>query len=465
MKNHANESGPLTEPTGIWSRPGPPESSLAHTPADGFPPQQTPWTPTSNTTSRVKTIRSTFRQSEPHMLAAGDESEEALLRELEQVQSAGQEVAGWRFLMALTHPSWRVRAAAVDAIASASPPDLELLLKVLEREPHDSVRESVIWTIGKALPTLVARRESALLQELRMALSLALQSDDCWLVREAAAWSLGQLGLKAPLNELERALNDDPDEDVRAAAARALGHCGRRTARSYLLSAYERESAASVRAAILEALDTLEQTLSDEQPWLTLTPKTEAALSQERDRGDPALSQALTTLRGFLKDRRGYAQEPRLLLTRHGPVLLIWCGYQANGRRLEEVLDALPSDLRTRATIAPMEAMLQSQDELLQAVGQKALEACQRRPWQELLILSLAILADKADSEQERDPLPLRVIIIGVSWHQIRRDDGLVLQEIAAAWQNTTQASPLCEQALAELQLWYQEAPAPSRCG
>nr|BBH93013.1 hypothetical protein KTA_12120 [Thermogemmatispora argillosa] len=374
---------------------------------------------------------------------------EVLIRELTTALEQGQSLPRGPLWLALTHPSWRVRAEAVRLVGLGSEPLTELLLNLLEREAHDTVREAIAWSLGRLMPAFLANEQlrDAWLTRLRATLIALLHADSCWLVREAAAWALGRLGQAAPLSALRQTLLSDSDQEVSAAAARALAMSGKRLARSYLLEALEKVKLPFLQETIREALVELDEELArTEMPWRQQL---------------PPLRQALLALRDFLEDRRGFLQKPRQLLTEQGPVLVLWCHYQATERRLQEVLEALPRDLRLNASIAPLEATQCSDDHVLRRLGQLLAEECQQYPCQEALLLSTTIYRQAQATEWASRFLGeeyacLRVIIIGVSHAEMDQDKPPVLHELALAWQTTTQEAPLCEQDPCDLRLWYQ---------
>ncbi|GER84374.1 MAG: HEAT repeat domain-containing protein [Thermogemmatispora sp.] len=377
---------------------------------------------------------------------------EAIVSQLAQALEQQTSLPRGPLLLALTHSSWRVRAEAVRLLGLSGEPQIELLLKALGQEAHEAVREAIVWSLGRLIPAFLADEQlrSAWLARLRTTLIALVQADDCWLVREAAAWALGRLGWAAPLEALRQVLLSDGDEEVCAAAAQALALSGKRLARAYLLEALERVEFPFLQETIREALAELDEALA----------RTEAQAQQARRSSSP-LRQTLLALRDFLEDRRGTLLEPRLLLTEQGPVLVLWCTYQAKERRLQEVLEALPQDLWARASIAPLEATQRSGDRVLRLLGRRLAQHCQQPSCQEVLMLSTTICR-QAQAQTESSLLPeqgctcLRVIIIGVSELQVDGDKPPVLRELALAWQATTQEAPLCEQDPCDLRLWYQ---------
>ncbi|RAQ97795.1 HEAT repeat domain-containing protein [Thermogemmatispora tikiterensis] len=386
------------------------------------------------------------------LLRSLPEDGEALVSKLAQALEQRTGLPRGPLLLALAHSSWRVRAEAARLLGLSGEPLIELLLTILEREAHEGVREAIVWSLGRLIPTFLADEQlcSAWLARLRATLIALLQADDCWLVREAAAWALGRLGRAAPLEALRQALLNDGDEEVCAAAAQALALSGKRLARAYLLEALEKIEMPFLQETIREALSELNEALARAELQ---------AKARQTPRTDSPLRQILLALRDFLEDRRGSLEEPRLLLTEKGPVLILWCSYQAKERRLQEVLNALSLDERTRTSIAPLEAAQCSGDGTLRLLGQRLVQHCRKEAsCQEVLMLSTTIChqAQVKPAPPEQGCTCLRVIIIGVSKSQVDGDKPPVLRELARAWQATTQEAPLCEQDPCDLHLWYQ---------
>ncbi|WP_376793575.1 HEAT repeat domain-containing protein [Thermogemmatispora sp.] len=378
---------------------------------------------------------------------------EALVSELKTALERQLLLPSGPLLLALAHSSWNVRAEAVRLLGLSREPMIELLLSTLGQEAHEGVREAIVWSLGRLIPALLADEQlrRTWLVHVRTTLIALLQADDCWLVREAAAWALGRLGWATPLEALRQALLSDSDEEVCAAAAQALAASGRRLARAYLLEALEKVEMPFLQETIREALAELDEVLARKEV-------------QAQRPGSP-LRQTLLALRDFLEDRRGSLLEPRLLVTGQEPVLVLWCIYQAKERRLKEVLDGLPQDLWARALIAPLEATQRSNDRVLRLLGQRLVQYCQQPSCQEVLMLSTTICR-QARTESlltERGRTCLRVIIIGVSASEVDLNKPPVLRELALAWKATTQEAPLCEQDPCDLRLWYQ--PCPSWAG
>lgn len=77
-----------------------------------------------------------------------------------------------------------------------------------------------------------------------------LRFDVNWLVREAAAWAIGQLEEHSPLNVLLAALRYERDEAVRAAIIRTLGCTGQKQVEPELFSLLEDDDEEIREAAV-----------------------------------------------------------------------------------------------------------------------------------------------------------------------------------------------------------------------
>ncbi len=113
----------------------------------------------------------------------------------------------------LTHPSWRVRSAALTVLGDVGA--YAWLPAIIERmeDPESDVRAKAVRALGKM------RVGSALLP------ILSRLEDEVWLVRMHAARALGRLGRGSAVNALTRRLSD-LHWRVRQEAARALARLG-----------------------------------------------------------------------------------------------------------------------------------------------------------------------------------------------------------------------------------------------
>jgi HEAT repeat protein len=103
-------------------------------------------------------------------------------------------------------------------------------------------------------------------------------------VREAAAWSLGELGEQAPVAYLTYAFRSDPDEIVRAAAAEALGKSRNKQIKSLLQDIQSKGEHEEVLQAIETALEELEK--GNESPQSTVRPEALANITRSSQKED-----------------------------------------------------------------------------------------------------------------------------------------------------------------------------------
>lgn len=143
----------------------------------------------------------------------------------------------------LADPSWRVRAAAVERLASPAGRDaLPGLLDALSAGPGVGAREAAASALARvgppAVPPLLER--------------LAAADPD---LRQAAAAVLGELADRRAVTPLTARLAD-PDANVRTAAADALGKIGGPEAAAALRAAVDSDDA-TLRLSAVEALGAL----------------------------------------------------------------------------------------------------------------------------------------------------------------------------------------------------------------
>ena len=290
------------------------------------------------------------------------------------------------------------------------------------------------------------------------------------------------MGEKAPLPHLAYTLRCDENESVRATAAQSLGQSWRREAEAPLLEALhdEDEEVQKMAAWALQEID--EQTRGMHRWGMiqhfnsSLSPFEEALafakkrgkLPQEKKRKpqtrisspiwgesweDLAL-QALQELTQFIGDKRGFLCQSTLLDAAEGErILLLSCFYEQAGSFLQK---RVLQPVEKVTEVEPLEAALQSQDEAIQIAVRHAFEAWEERQWQDLLIVSFALL--HPSGEEKRECKPLRVVVSGMGCEHVRKNDPLVLHQMETAWENTVEDSLICHhpQNLADLKVWYQ---------
>jgi HEAT repeat protein len=145
----------------------------------------------------------------------------------EAIAAASQIESPDHFFPALRHADWRIRRAAVTALAAAADQDLlRAVLRTLEREHRD------FSTLSSALRLLAATSE-----DLTAPLTELLRDADVDL-RIQAALALGEQHFAAAVTPLLAAL-DDPDANVRFHAIEALGRLRSTAAVDRLLSIAE----------------------------------------------------------------------------------------------------------------------------------------------------------------------------------------------------------------------------------
>ena len=348
----------------------------------------------------------------------------------------------------------------------------ECLIRALDEENDESVREAIVRALGKQKRHIPDDLLSTLL----------LCKDESWLVREAAAWALGELGENTPIHHLAFALRCDGNENVRAAAAQSLGQSWRREAERPLLEALHDEDE-QVQKVATWALQQLDEQTRGIRHWgmiqhfdASLSPFEEAlAFSKKRERSsqekkmkpqarissptwgksweDLAL-QALQQLTQFMDDKRGFLCQSTLLDAGEGErTLLLSCFYeQASSFLQEKVLQPV----KQVTEIEPLESALQSPDKAIQTAVRQAFEAWEERQWQDLLIVSFALL--HSSGKEKRECKPLRVIVSGMGCEHVRKNDPFVLHQMTTAWENTVEDALICEhpQNLTSLKIWYQ---------
>lgn len=376
------------------------------------------------------------------------------------------------FLVALTDPSWEVRTTAAQALGKQGERvPRECLIRTLEEEGDESVREAVVRALGK-------RKKHMPVDLLRT----ILRKDESWLVREAAAWALGQLGENVPLQQLSYALRCDENERVRMTAAQSLGQSLRREAERPLLEALhdKDEEVQRMAAWALQQLDEqtrgmhhwgrtqhFDSSLTPFEEALTFSKEREKLSQEKKEKKQAKISspvwgeswedlalQALQELTQFISDKRGFLHQSTLLNAVEGErTLLLSCFYEQAGSFLQKKV-LQPVEKVTE--VESLEAALQSQDEGIQIAIRQAFEAWEERQWQDLLIVSFAFFHPL--EEEKRECKPLRVIVSGMGCERVRKDDPSVLHQMTTAWENTVEDSLICQhpQDLANLKVWYQ---------
>jgi HEAT repeat protein len=117
------------------------------------------------------------------------------------------------FQSALLNEYWEMRAAAAQALGALRIEQLApFFLAAFREETDEIVQQALVRATGKS------RSEKSI----PFLTYLLRDQEQNVLVREAAAWALGEFGEKAPVLALREALQEDSDEIVRDTAAKTL---------------------------------------------------------------------------------------------------------------------------------------------------------------------------------------------------------------------------------------------------
>jgi HEAT repeats/HEAT repeat len=384
--------------------------------------------------------------------AIKDEEKSVRVAAVEALGNLGEYAPVVTLLEALDDPYWDVRAAAAQALGKlGTRVPIEHLVRVLQQEQDESVRAALIRTFGR--------------QGKRMPVDLlkaALHDDDNWLVREAAAWALGELGEQAPIGSLIQALQSDDDESVRAAAAKALGRSGKRDSESSLYQTLldKDEQVREAAAWALQQLDEETRSKQRNEPEESLEADMFTSCFDESSSslGDPSSwnqkqkAQFLSVLADFIKEKRGFVRH-RMLSTEDGQILLLYCCYERTDYALHKAMRGAPHGTNV---VLPFETIFNERDAVVHSVLAEAVNTYDARPWQELLILSFALM--QVDDGASREHVPLRVVVSGIGYPQVRKSDSTVLDQIVTTWLEAVE-EPLAfkrPQDLVDIKVWYQ---------
>jgi HEAT repeat protein len=369
----------------------------------------------------------------------------------------------------LSDPDWDVRAAAAQALGRLGQRvPVTVLIKALQQEEDESVQEALVRALGKQ-----GNRAPVHL------LVSILMHHESWLVREAASWALGELGERVPLNALLDALRQDTDEMVRAAAAQALGKLGCHVAEPALFEALldEDEDVREMAVWALQQLDEETRGMVQKEQSVNglgrrypvvkdgdqtgrpeprpLSRRQSLADSQD----DPVWQQVqgqqmLFALTDFMKEKKGYIRQAKLLNTPHGQTLLIHCCYQQTEALLQEI--HLQS-LHGTGIMGPLETALDEDDEAIRLAVELAIAVWEERPWQDLFLVSFALA--HTDEKRPYRQAPFRVLIAGMSYPALRKfPDTPVLDQIMTTWSETVREPLICQRPhdIVDLKVWHQ---------
>lgn len=347
---------------------------------------------------------------------------------------------------------WEVRAAAAQALGRFErAASAQLLIQALARETDFTVRQVLVRVLGQRGDEQLAGLFVFLLLD---------EGQDC-LVREAAAWSLGRLERRAPLESLVFALRSDPDELVRAAAARSLGMTGNEKAERPLLEALQ-DHDADVHDAVTWALQQLDgikllmQRFRDTQPIHASDLFVQYEVSGTEDLSRIAQEQllredAFRILTRFIEGKKGFIEHIKVVEHNRQQTLILNYFYQQTGKLLQD--EVLPTiERENRVSVEPIEALQESEGDLLEEMIQRSRKIRAKRTWYEFSIVSVRLF-----------PLgenPFQVILCGTSCETVRDDDKPVLNQILRIWGDRLKKPPICHRLydLAQLGIWYQHA-------
>lgn len=350
-------------------------------------------------------------------------------------------------LVALTDQEWDVRASAARALGNAGAlMPIHALIRALQWEQDESVRAALVQALGTMRTKMSMRTLLSVVQE-----------DTSWMVRAAAARGLSIAGEELAHLSLISVLRNDTDASVRSAAASALGMAGGKEVEQALFDAlYDEEEVREGAALALQQLDEetrglkLQRRKERSTPQFRMTQEGRSrVLAVEETSHD---EQAICTLAKFIKDKKGYVRDLRLLDTAGGRILLMNCAYQHNGNSLQDGL--LP--FVEPKTVSSIEAALDEQDEVLREAIAQAIEFWEEQQWQELLIVSFALVPFPHQAQEEQ--FPIRVVLTSASCQEVCRNDSSVLREIETAWKDTIDEPFVCQYPhdLTNLRIWYQ---------
>jgi hypothetical protein len=340
---------------------------------------------------------------------------------------------------------WEVRAAAAQALGELreqafGPP----LLKALQEESDFTVRESLVRALGKC-------REEQSIQAL---IQILQDQDQSWLVREAAAWSLGEFGKTAPIWPLVQALCDDPSEIVRAAAARALGKIEHPSAKHFLAEVARADDDKEVREAAYRALQQFEKAAVWQKllraiidvpiQWFFSVTQKEKPPRQNIGRAywQMAREGSLSALTRFIHDKSGFVSHVELVYYDQQPTLLLSCCYQQQaGQTLQE---EVISQIAKIIPVEPIGSVVANHRELLQEVEKRTREIQSKRQWYET---TLVIMELHPSGEG-----PTRAVLCGIGCDAVRSNDPPLLDQLQEQWKSYCREP----QEVSRLQIGYQ---------
>jgi HEAT repeats len=370
--------------------------------------------------------------------------DEARVRAIDELGVLRDRKNGSVFVQALRDDYWEVRAAAAQALGALREQTFGLsLLKALSSESDFTVQQSLVRALGKC------REVGAI----KLLIQILRDQDRSWLVRETAAWSLGEFGQTAPIWPLVEALCNDPDEMVRAAAARALGEIGHPITKSLLAEVMRGDNGKYVREAAEWAFQRFEKgekwrklfrAIIDVSNWFWSS----LVRQKEKTSGESLVRAywrmvhkgSLSALTHFIQGKRGFVSHVELV---HGdqPTLLLSYCYQQRGQTLRnEVI----SHIEKVMPVEPIGSVVADHRELLQGVERRVAEMQAKRQWYETTLIIVELYPSGGG--------PTRAVLCGIGCHAVRSSDPPILDQFPKQWRNYCQKP----QEVRHLQIGYQ---------
>jgi HEAT repeat protein len=349
--------------------------------------------------------------------ALKDEDEDVRLAVLEVLGSLGEQVPIGAVITALEDENEDVRLAALSIL----------------REQEEYVPEEYV----PLEPLLLALQDPS--EQVRNDASRLLARFDKQIPRRASP------------EFLLRLLRPGNSEDLRAIAAWALGEQRTFAAKEALLGILH-DPSEEVRSATVWALQQLEVDLHGKLS-ATLLPGRGQLHMPGHGMHTPefiaSTTHFLSALAAYLEDKRGFVHQELWKKTDES-ILVIFCSLQNNGDCLQKtVLDTIASSTSTEG----LEALLESEDEIVQRVARHARQFLGSRRWTELFITSLE-LAQSGGGYMDRE-IPTRIIFCGIGFWHMKVVGGPVLQQVLAVLKREA----ICDYALKLGTQREQEAP------
>ncbi len=368
---------------------------------------------------RLKQLRSLEQMSKKErieeielLLCSVDDNEEQIrVQALDLLGTLGDTMPLSSVCAALNDPSWKVRAAAAQALGNCQDSfPCDVLTDTFIKEQDMTVREIIVRNFGKHpkyIPLSVFVK--------------SLLQDPFWIVREAVAWALGQLGADVPVDPLLRSLLYDEDESVRAAAALSLGRSGKQEVAPFLYKVLAEDMDREVCDAAALALQELDEETRglvhgrvDDQRNILPTRSICTSTDQEK------LLQAVIL---FITNKQGCINRNRFLQTEKGSILLLNFIYKRDDLPF---LERMRSLIKDKWIIEPLDKAIYERDEIVRNI---AIEVCNDhsiKRWQDLFLIAVSLDIPRSNTDLS---IPCRVIVTGMGCHQVREYDTSVINK------------------------------------